>query len=131
MALYGKVIRIFDESTLLVNIGSKEGLKVGERIFVIETGEEITDPGTGESLGRLEKVKAELVAADVQERISVLKTAMVRRADSNMPLSARMVRDSVRSEDTQGKMTVAPGEISGLPSSSPVRVGDAVRRSEE
>lgn len=131
MALYGKVIRIFDESALLINMGRADGLKVGERIFVIETGDEITDPDTGESLGRLEMVKAELVAGDVQERVSVLKTAMLQRADSNLPLSTRMVRDSVRSDETRGKMSVASGEISGLPSSAPVRVGDTVRRVEE
>ena len=131
MALYGKVIRIFDESTLLINIGSKEGLRVGERVLIVEKGDEITDPDTGESLGVLEMVKAELVAADVQERISILKTALLRQEDANLPLSARMVRDSVRHEGAQGTMSVAPGEISGLPSPSPIRVGDTVRRAEE
>lgn len=131
MALYGKVIRIFDESTLLINIGSKEGLKVGDRVFVVEKGEEIKDPDTGESLGVLEMVKAELVAADVQERISILNTAPLRQVDANLPLSARMVRDSIRHEGAQGKMSVAPGEISGLPSPSPVRTGDTVRRIEK
>ncbi len=131
MALYGKVIRIFDESTLLVNIGNKEGFKVGNRVFVVEKGDEITDPDTGESLGVLEMVKAELVAADVQERISILKTALSRDVDANLPLSARMVRASVRYEGALGKMSIAPGEISGLPSPSPVRVGDTVRRIEK
>ena len=130
MALYGKVIRIFDETTLLVNIGAKEGLKVEDRVVVVEKGEEVVDPDTGESLGALELVKTELVAADVQERLAILKTATARRADSNLPLSARMVRDSVRSDNAQGTMSVAPGEVSGLPSLSPVRVGDVVRRVE-
>lgn len=131
MALYGKVIRIFDETSLLVNIGAKDGLKRGERVFVVEKGEEIMDPETGESLGVLELVKAELVAADVQERISILKTPFARPLDSNLPLSTRMVRDSVKSAGIQQKMIVAPGEVAGLPSPSSVRIGDIVRLVDE
>jgi hypothetical protein len=130
MALYGKVIRIFDETTLLVNIGSKDGMKRGDGVFIVETGEEITDPDTGESLGALETVKAELTAVDVQERITVLKTIGSEAHDANLPLSARMVRDSVRSGGDREKMTVVHGEMAGLPSPAPVRVGDTVRRVE-
>lgn len=128
MALYGKVIRIFDETTLLVNIGRTNGMKRGDGVFVVETGEEIKDPDTGESLGALETVKAELTAVDVQERISVLRTISTVALDANLPLSSRMVRDSMRSGRDREKMAVAPGDMSGLPSPAPVRIGDTVRR---
>ena len=130
MALYGKVIRIFDETTLLVNIGSKDGMKRGDNVFVVEAGEEITDPDTGESLGDLEMVKAELTAVDIQERMSVLKTISVEAHEANLPLSARMARDSVRREGERQKMAVVHGEMSGVPSPAPVRIGDTVRRVE-
>lgn len=127
MALYGKVVRIFDETALLVNLGSNEGLKRGDLLAVVERGDEVTDPATGESLGALEFVKAELVASDVQERMSILKTLPARETEVNLPLSARMARDSVRLDREKGKMAVNQGDISGIPAPSPVKIGDPVR----
>lgn len=127
MALYGKVITIFSETSLLVNLGKKDGLKKGDRLVVIEKGEEMKDPESGESLGELELVKAELVAADVQEQMSMLRTES-RGADTmSVPLSTLMVRDSIKTDRDQEKMAVAPGEISGNPALSPIKTGDVVR----
>lgn len=127
MALYGKVIKIFSETSLLVNLGKKDGLKKGDRLVVIEKGEEMKDPESGESLGELELVKAELVAADVQEQMSMLRTES-RGADTmSVPLSTLMVRDSIKTDRDQEKMAVAPGEISGNPALSPIKTGDVVR----
>ena len=127
MALYGKILRIFDETTLLVNIGVKDGVKRGDRLVVIEKMGEVKDPDSDESLGELELIKAELVATDVQEKISILKTEPGRTPSKSLPLSARMVQDSVRADGTQYRMSVAPGEMSGIPAPSPVKVGDIVR----
>lgn len=127
MELYGKVLRIFDETSLLVNIGKKDGLKRGDRLAVIEKGEEVKDPDSGESLGALEYIKAELVAADVQERLSILRTESPLTDSMDIPLSARMVRDSIKSDGTQDKMHIVRGEISGVPALSPVKKGDPVR----
>lgn len=126
MAVYGTVLRIFDETTLLAGIGARDGLRRGDVVAVVEAGEEIADPGTGESLGRLELVKAELVVADVQERMSILRTRPAAREAGEMPLSARMVRDSIPAGDRE-RMPVAGGEASGLPSVSPVQAGDRLR----
>lgn len=127
MTIYGKVLRIFDERSLLVNIGSREGLKRGDSVVVIERGGEVKDPESGESLGDLELVKARLTAVDVQEKMSVLETERVKAAGGDMPLSSRMVKDSVKQEQDPGLMQVAAGELSGLPSIRPVAVGDTVR----
>ena len=127
MTLYGKVLKIFDETSLLVNIGYKDGLKRGSRLVVVETGEEIKDPESGESLGRLEYTKAELVAIDVQERVSILKTPVKEQDTENVPLSTRMIRDSMRDTDTRVKMSVSHEVLSGIPSLSPVGIGDKVR----
>jgi hypothetical protein len=127
MALYGKVVKIFDETALLVNLGSNDGLKRGDLLAVVEKGDEVTDPETGESLGVLELVKAELIASDVQERMSILRTVPARETAVNLPLSARMARDSVKLDRVKGKMIVNQGDISGIGTPSPVKVGDPVR----
>ncbi len=134
MAVYGKVLKIFDEVSLLVDLGSEEGVKRGDRFVVIEKGGDVIDPDSGKSLGVMEFVKAELEAVDVLDQMSVLMTEYEASFESHLPLSARMVRDSVRS-DRDGKrrvkMTIAPGEMSGRPSPAPVKTGDAVRRVEQ
>lgn len=127
MALYGKVVKIFDETALLVNLGSNDGLKRGDLLAVVEKGDEVADPETGESLGVLELVKAELIASDVQERMSILRTVPARETAVNLPLSARMARDSVKLTKVKGKMVVNQGDISGIAAPSPVKVGDPVR----
>jgi len=131
MAQYGKVLKIFDETSLLVNLGEKDGLKRGDRLVIVEKGGEVKNPETGESLGELELVKAELVAVDVQEKMSVLMTELSQAPQMSIPLSARMVQDSVKGRVSEGKrntMVVSPGEISGQPATSPIKTGDLVRR---
>jgi hypothetical protein len=132
-ALYGKVLKIFDETSLLIDLGRENGVERGDRFVVIEKGGGIADPESGDSLGELEHVKIELIAADVQERMSILMTDMEEQPSGGIPLSTRMVRDSVKGERGSGRrirMVVAPGEMEGRPTSSPLRRGDTVRRVE-
>ncbi len=131
--IYGKVLKIFDETSLLIDLGREDGVARGDRFVVVEKGGEVVDPGSGDSLGELEHVKIELVAVDVQERMSVLMTDAEESPSGGIPLSTRMVRDSVKDERGSGRrirMAVAPGEMEGRPAPSPVRKGDGVRRVE-
>lgn len=133
MALYGTVLKIFDETSLLIDLGRNDGIERGDRFVVVEKGGEITDSESGNALGELEYVKIELVAVDVQERMSILMTELEESSSGGLPLSARMVRDSVKGERGTGRrirMTVAPGEMEGRPTPSPVRKGDTVRKAE-
>jgi hypothetical protein len=134
MVTYGKVLKIFDEVSLLVDLGSEQGVKKGDRFVVIEKGGDVVDPDSNKSLGEMELVKAELLAVDVMEHMSVLMTEYEVSSSSGLPLSARMVRDSVRSERDSARrvrMAVAPGEMTGRPAPVPVRTGDLVRRVEQ
>ena len=111
MALYGTVLKIFDETSLLIDLGRNDGIERGDRFLVVEKGGEIADPGSGDSLGELEHVKIELVAVDVQDGMSILMTEMEESPSGGLPLSALMVRASVKGESGQGrriKMSVAP-----------------------
>lgn len=133
MALYGKVLKIFDATGLVIDLGRNDGVVRGDRFVVVEKGGPVADPESGNSLGELEYVKIELIAVDVQERMSILMTDLEEQPSGGLPLSARMVRDSVKGERDAGRrvrMTVAPGEMEGRPSPSPVRKGDAVRKTE-
>lgn len=131
--MYGKIVRIFDESTVAINIGGKDGVKRGDRFAVVEKGGELRGPDSGESLGELEIIKAELTAYDVLEKYSILVTDPEQQIEQSLPLSSRMVQASLKtsfSPRARTKMDVLPGDISGKPSVSPVRIGDYVRRLE-
>ena len=56
MPIIGKVAKILDEVKVVINRGSKDGVKPGMRFVAYAEADEVTDPDTGESLGKWELV---------------------------------------------------------------------------
>ena len=54
-------------NTLVLNIGSKAGVRVGDKLFVKRTGREIRDPGTGKVIRRIEESVGEVTITEVDE----------------------------------------------------------------
>ena len=71
MPIEGTIAKIVDRSTVIINKGSKDGVKQGMKFVVFATVDEVTDPETGQPLGRWELVKAHIQALHVQEGMSV------------------------------------------------------------
>ncbi len=70
-----KVIKVLEDGLRLVmNKGSIDDIRVGEKYLLFELGEELFEPDTGESLGKLELVKGKGKVIHVQERISTIET---------------------------------------------------------
>ncbi|MDE2807469.1 MAG: hypothetical protein OXN90_03550, partial [Gemmatimonadota bacterium] len=65
----GKVAAIIDDTTLVLNVGSEQGVQEGMAFAIFASHGEIEDPDSGQSLGRWEAVKARVVATHVQERL--------------------------------------------------------------
>lgn len=59
--------------TLVLNVGSKAGVKVGDKLSVVRTGREIRDPSTGKVIRRIEEALGEVVITEVDEQSSVGK----------------------------------------------------------
>jgi len=76
-----KVAKIVDEYTVVINKGSDAGVKAGQRFLIFAFGEDIIDPDTGESLGKLEIVKG-------TGRVTHCQSAMA-TVSSDMTTSAR------------------------------------------
>ncbi len=57
--------------TLVVNVGSRAGLKVGDRLRVMRTGREIKDPATGRVLRRSEDALGEISITEVEDQSAV------------------------------------------------------------
>lgn len=57
--------------TLIINLGSKAGVKVGDRLAVKREGREITDPATGKVIRRMEESVGDLAITEVDESSAV------------------------------------------------------------
>jgi len=74
MPIEGKVAEILDKYTLVANIGKEEDVEEGMEFEIYDEGPMITDPETGEELGKPETVKITVVASDVKENMTVMTT---------------------------------------------------------
>ncbi len=68
-----KVTRILDDSHIAFSASEAEQFDVGDVIEIYEIGEEIFDPDTKKSLGKLEIVKGRMVVSSVQSKMCVAK----------------------------------------------------------
>ena len=60
-----------DGSTVLINAGSEAGLVVGDRFAVVVAAKEVTDPTTGQSLGRIERQSGTVRVTKVEPAFSM------------------------------------------------------------
>jgi len=136
----GQVAKILDEQTLILNVGSAQGVTQGMVFCVFAPVEEVKDPGTGESLGAWEAVKGHVQAAHPQERLTVCRAyspaqnrAVSAEERSAHVLSAEMVEVSMLrgGSQPQSKLNVDRTQLSGMPEIGPIRVGDRARSVEE
>ena len=68
----GKVVKIADMNTIVINKGSADGVTEGNRFLIYHLGEELFDPDTQESLGTLEIVCGEGKPTHIQEHMTTL-----------------------------------------------------------
>ena len=125
----GKVAKIIDETTVVINRGSVAGVKDNMKFAVVAEGDEVTDPDSGISLGAWDVVKGYVRATHVQERLSVC-TAFDPASDqerTSKTLSAAMVDVSFPTPGAGASLPVQSSDVSGRPSVGPVRVGDIVK----
>lgn len=71
-----KVATVIDDQTLVLNVGENKGVKLGQRFLVYSLGDEIKDPDSEASLGRLEIVKGTGKATHVQQKMCTIKSEM-------------------------------------------------------
>lgn len=74
--MHAKVAKVIDPFTLVLNKGAKQDIKIGQRFLVYTIGDEIFDPETSLSLGKLEIVKGTGKITHVQDNISTLGSDM-------------------------------------------------------
>ncbi|MEJ2499421.1 MAG: hypothetical protein P8Y46_08965, partial [Sulfurovaceae bacterium] len=69
-----KVIKVIDETTIVINAGKKEGITESSEFLIFELGEELFDPETAEELGCLEIVKGTGEPIHIQDKITTIES---------------------------------------------------------
>ena len=127
----GRVAKILNEFQLVLNVGEKQGVKKGMMFVVYEEGEEIKDPKTGESLGKLEIVKGEIKVSHVQETLCFAQSKELPKQGAPTVLSAKlaevMLYSNSKLEKEREKLYVKPSDVSVARASGPIAVGDLAR----
>ena len=73
LSIEGLVADAAPDGTLVINIGSRVGVKVGDRLTIKREARKITDPATGKVIRRIEDHVGDLVITEVDEQSAVGK----------------------------------------------------------
>lgn len=67
----GRIIRILDPETVIVNLGSKDGIRDSSIFSILGKPENVIDPVNDAVLGRVTLVKAKVKASRIYENFSI------------------------------------------------------------
>lgn len=74
MVAPAKIATIIDEYRIVINAGRAAGVKIGQQFLIYKIGDEVFDPDTKLSLGRVEIIKGKGEVIHVQESMATLQT---------------------------------------------------------
>lgn len=129
MSICGKIAHIIDETRVILNIGVNQGVKLNQIFLIYQEGDEVFDPDTKESLGKVEIPKGRVIIEHVQEKMAIAATEKKESeaTSRNKILSELMVDASIPKELDREKLKVDPYHLNPLHQVTSVKVGDLVR----
>jgi len=122
----GKIIRIIDKRTVIINLGSKDRISGNSIFSIMGEPEKILDPDTKEVLGEVTIVKTRVKAKEVAEKFTIAttkwKSTRINFFDTLIPKGFGTV------ETDEGELNVDESDIKPWRaiSESPIKVGDIV-----
>ena len=122
----GKIIRIVDRRTVIINLGRKDGIGHESIFNILSEPEPIIDPFTNELLGSVNIVKSKLKAGQVDDRFTIATTKWI---TSSLPSGILGLESLLKvTEVDEGELLVKPGDIQPWKARSeiPVQIGDTV-----
>jgi hypothetical protein len=125
----GKIIRIIDKRTLIINLGREDGIS-DENVFMIHGApEEIIDPQTNKVLGVIKVVKARVKASQVFDNFTIATTKWKEvTLGTIFNVNFDDAFGSKLKDRDEGDMKVRPEDIQPFKAKSeePVLIGDVV-----
>jgi hypothetical protein len=125
MVLKGKIIKILDNTRVIVDLGFEDGIKQSMKFFVYSEGEEIKNPETNEVLGKIELVKHRLKVVHIQETFSIMASDQYRTARSFFSTFSLLMGDEGDIEQVPFKLEKT---VETKSEDLIIRVGDLVRQ---
>lgn len=106
--IHGKVARILNSRELAINVGSREGVRIGMEFDVLDPkSQKIADPDSGEEIGSINRPKVRVRVGIVDDRVSIARTFRTTRVnlggqgfDLNFIRRATQPPDWVTQEET-------------------------------
>lgn len=122
----GKVITIFSDKEVLLNIGAEDGVEEDMEFIIFVEGDHIFDPDTNEDLGIIETIKGRIRIDHVMPKMSRAKTFSYQ---VKIPSVFDSISDyaGTRYATRTHKLEVLEEDISPLNDDVIVKVGDLVR----
>lgn len=127
MIVSGRVVRIFDDEKIAINLGTQEGLKKGQRVFIYAPEIDIHDPETGENLGAYRHLKVSARVDRLSKRFSIVGPYPERVP--TIPPASRFLGVGVggsASRSTPGELPINSMDAEPIPTGNEIRVGDTV-----
>ena len=132
-SIEGKVAAVVDDTTLVLNVGRESGVREGMLFAIVSEHQEVSDPDSGQSLGRWESVKVRVIVTHVQERMCTVRSPLAEddKAQVTGTLSAMMVRHAFgiygSRKESRHSLPVRASDMSGRVTTAPIAVGDIAR----
>lgn len=130
----GKVVSVRDRFTVVTNMGSENGIVIGDKFLIVGLGEVIIDPDTQEELEQLEIVRGKAVVTHVQPKISTLQSCEYEKSSDIREIKKVTSRGSVAvvrlfgggpEDNTTVTESIKPGE-ERLKELTRVQAGDRI-----
>jgi len=133
----GKIIRILDKRTVIINLGRERGIKESSIFYILGTPESVIDPFSKEELGRVTVTKSRVKATQVFEKFVIASTTWVNKTQTFLNkdiLAAITSMEKVQGVETvsekvdEGELNVKESDIQPWKAKSqiPVLIGDEV-----
>lgn len=121
----GRIIRLLDNRTVIVNLGAKDGIRKGVVFSILGNPELVVDPVTQQVLGELVIVKDKITANQVEEKFTIARKPET--VTTGLVNYALLGLGSVQQHEQQplnvDKKDVRPWKAL---SEEPIKVGDEV-----
>lgn len=79
-AKQAKVAKVLTQYKVILNVGARDGINVGDDFIIYRIGDEVQDPDTGESLGVYEEIIGRGTVTHLQDAISTLESSDVKQS---------------------------------------------------
>ena len=123
----GKIIRLLDDHTVIIDLGLGDGVETRMRFGIFSASQEIVHPDTLETLGSYRKRKGVVVVNEVFDRFCVASTPVVREETTEERQPWSIGPTKIRRERTyQPSLDAVEEQIEGILGGGSVAVGDFV-----